>query len=286
MSLEHALATFSDSRLKHSAKRLVRQAKRIGVFSKIISLDESTLDLEFRAKHSGILRPDVRGFGFWIWKPQVIIQALRTVKNGQIVLYLDVGCHLNHRGLPRLHEYFEIVSESKSGILAFDLTHEGVIDQKVVEWTKSDTLDFFKVLSDEKIKQSAQIVAGIILIEKRESTVNFFENWLDIMETNLNLIDDSPSVTPNDQSFIENRHDQSIFSILAKLEDITILSHEENFPSRKTIFAKGPAWRDLKFMPIQARRDTSRLRDRFHWRIIGIIKLLIGQRAITRDKYL
>lgn len=133
MSLKPALVTFADSRLKHSAKRLIRQAKRMGVFSQLISLDESGLDVEFRDNHSSILRPHVRGFGFWIWKPQVIIQALRSLKNGQILLYLDVGCHLNHRGIPRLLEYFEIVSKSKSGILAFNFTHEGVTVHKELE---------------------------------------------------------------------------------------------------------------------------------------------------------
>lgn len=282
MSLDPTLVTFSDLRLKRSAKRLIRQAKKIGVFSQIISLDENSLDMEFTAKHSDILRPDVRGFGFWMWKPQVIIQALRSVKNGQIVLYLDVGCHLNHRGAPRLHEYFEIVSKSKSGILAFDLTHEGVVAHKVVEWTKSDTLDFFGALTNEKIKQSAQIEATIILVEKRESTVKFFENWLDLMEKHRNFIDDSPSVIPNDPNFIENRHDQSLFSLLAKLEDIAILSHAENFPSRQTFFSKMPAWRDLKFMPIQARRDKSRFRDRVHARVVGVFRVLIHHRIIPR----
>jgi hypothetical protein len=218
----------------------------------------------------------VRGFGFWIWKPQVIIQALRSVKNGQIVLYLDVGCHLNRLGVPRLREYFEIVSSSNSGILAFDCTLEGTVDQKEVMWTKSDTLDFFEALSNEKIKQSAQIAATIILVEKRESTVKFFENWLNLMGTHRNLIDDSPSLIQNDPSFVENRHDQSMFSILGKFEDIAILSYEENLPH----------WRDAKFMPIQARRDKARLREKFlfFWRNVRVIKLLISLRTIPRIK--
>ena len=274
MSLEPALVTFADLRLKHSAKRLKRQAKRMGLFSQIISLDERDLDLEFRAKHSDILRPDVRGFGYWIWKPQVIVQALRTMKKGQILLYLDVGCHLNHRGVPRLREYFEIVSSSSSGILAFDCTLDGNIEQKEVMMTKSDTLDFFQVLSNEKIKQSAQIAATIILVEKRESTVKFFENWLNLMGTHHHLIDDSPSVIQNDPSFVENRHDQSVFSILGKLEDIAILSYAENLPY----------WRDAKYMPIQARRDTLRLREKFFvfWRNVRVIKLLINLMTISK----
>jgi hypothetical protein len=284
MSLEPVLVTFSDLRLKHSAKRLIRQAKRIGVFSQLISLDESGLDKKFRDKHIDILRPGVRGFGFWIWKPQIIIQALRSMKDGQILLYLDVGCHLNHRGVTRLHEYFEIVSKSKSGILAFDFSYEGVIDHKELEWTKSDTLDFFGALSNEEIKQSAQIQATIILVEKRESTIKFVENWLNLMETHRNFIDDTPSVIPNDPNFIENRHDQSVFSILAKLEEITILSHAENFPRRKTIFAEAPAWRDLKFMPIQARRDKSRFRDRILERIAIVIKVLMNVKIIQKLK--
>lgn len=104
------------------------------------------------------------------------------------------------------------------------------------------------------------------------------------METHRNFIDDSPSVIPNDPNFIENRHDQSIFSLLAKLEGISLLSHEENFPYQKIVSTERSDWSVLNYMPIQARRDKSRLRDRIYERSVSVIIKLINLRISRRFK--
>jgi len=45
------------------------------------------------------------------------------------------------------------------------------------------------------------------------------------MVHHLELVDDSPSVLPNADGFIENRHDQSVFSLLCKMTEGVILGH-------------------------------------------------------------
>jgi hypothetical protein len=51
--------------------------------------------------------------------------------------------------------------------------------------------------------------------------------WLDVFETRFDLIDDSPSKIKNFSEFVENRHDQSVFSILCKINGIVSLSAYE-----------------------------------------------------------
>jgi len=46
----------------------------------------------------------------------------------------------------------------------------------------------------------------------------------------INLIDDSPSIIKNSNNFIEHRHDQSIFSLLCKINKVTTLSAYETEP--------------------------------------------------------
>ena len=46
-------------------------------------------------------------------------------------------------------------------------------------------------------------------------TTEFLTDWYSIA-CNYHFVDDSPSIHPNDPSFREHRHDQSIFSLLIK----------------------------------------------------------------------
>ena len=189
-----------------------------------------------------------------------------------ILVYLDVGCHLNKAGTQRLFEYFSMVSQSEMGILAFNLVHRGHVIHREEQWTKGDTLKFFGFTSNLEIMKSAQIEGGVIIIQKRDSSVSFIQNWLRIMEDNPSLVDDSVSSFPNHIDFVENRHDQSIFSLLGKSERIDILPVDENYPVRQTRFTRKLAWRDLKKMPIHAKRDKDRFLTKMSRDSSNIIK--------------
>lgn len=71
-------------------------------------------------------------------------------------------------------------------------------------------------------------------------------DWLHIFYNHLNLVDNSPSVSPNLEGFVENRYDQSIFSILCKLRGITPLDCSETYAED---------WNQLAAFPFQDRRD-------------------------------
>ena len=55
--------------------------------------------------------------------------------------------------------------------------------------------------------------AGFLYIRNIEIT----EKWLELCK-NKHLIDDSPSISSNLEGFYENRHDQSLLSLLAKIK--------------------------------------------------------------------
>lgn len=65
------------------------------------------------------LKPEVRGFGYWMWKPEVILRSLERIADGEVLLYLEAGCHLNPAGGARFSQYVEFVAASSSGLLAF-----------------------------------------------------------------------------------------------------------------------------------------------------------------------
>ena len=114
------LCAFADKRLRLSAKRFTKQAKEMGVYSDIFVYNESHLDRKFMNifydkiyTGGGISR----GFGYWVWKPYIILKTLENLKDGEILQYTDIGCHLNPKGVKRLYEYVSLANKSDTGIL-------------------------------------------------------------------------------------------------------------------------------------------------------------------------
>jgi hypothetical protein len=176
------------------------------------------------------------------------------MEEGDVLQYTDSGCHLNPRGKKRLLEYFEIVSKSKSGILAFRSKSEEEIDSgdlnpKILEYqyNKGDLLEYFKCLNDKSITHTPQFQGGIIFIRKEKSTVEFVKKWISVFEQNFNLLNDSPSIIPNISGFIEHRHDQSIYSLLCKEKHVDYLFTNEYFTVNK--------WENLDEKPIWVKWD-------------------------------
>jgi hypothetical protein len=196
------------------------------------------------------------------------------METNDILLYVDGRSHFKANNISFLDDFIE----SKK----FDIAVSRLTSHKELLYTTSEVLNYFK--ATDVIKNSPQFAATIVALIKNENTSNLIKTWSRVLDEHRELFRDDHNEEKNSEGFIENRHDQSVFSILAKLEEITILSHAENFPRRKTIFAEAPAWRDLKFMPIQARRDKSRFRDRILERIAIVIKVLMNVKIIQKLK--
>ena len=263
--------TFGDSRLSDSHQRIRCQADDLGVFGNRIRIfSEKDLDAEFRKKMKEHLIPGSRGFGYWCWKPQVISQVMREMQDGDILLYADIGCHLRKQGLPRLKEYFELTD--RHGVVAFQSRSLGEDARNNLSlhflperrWTKMDLLKYFGVDSNKKILDSGQIGSGIILLKKNRTSLHIVEKWAEVFERYFNLCDDSLSTFPNFPDFVENRHDQSVFSLLCKINDIYTLSSaeyviiEEYMPIGANRDFWPTRWVDIYDRPVWAKRDLGK----------------------------
>ena len=233
--------SFVDSRYEKVARRLRAQAARFSNIDHCITFSEKDLEQDFVGTFEDVLKPSVRGFGFYAWKPQVIAQAMRKAVDGDIVLYVDGGSHLNYRGARRLDSYIQLVSESQLGVLAFQT------QWSEKDWSKGDVIDFFQVRSSPQILLSGQIAATFIVFKVSEASKSFVESWIETFSENFALIDDSPSVSPNLEGFRQHRHDQSIFSLMAKTRGAVLLDEVEQQHSRFS--------RAGRKMPVHNRRD-------------------------------
>lgn len=263
--------TFGDPRLTQARKRIRRQAEKMGVFdSRIRILSETDLDADFRERMGSHLIPGSRGFGYWCWKPQVVLQTLREMKNGDVLLYADIGCHLNPRGLKRLEEYRQLAI--KHGLVAFqsrarcpasetDRSLHFLYDR---HRTKMDLLKYFAVDGNLDLLDSGIVGAGAFLVKKCNKGEVIITQWRQCYYDNFALADDSPSVSSNFPGFVANSHDQSIFSILCKKYGACLLSCGEYVRIRAYMPENGDKsawpdyWRELKDYPVLAKRDLGK----------------------------
>ena len=211
------LLSFADTRFSRTARRFRTQASRMRLFENIQIESEKRLDPAFLNHFQHVMSPQNRGFGFFCWKPQIILDKLQNSIDGDILIYLDVGSHLFARHSQTLEKYIRLCAASDSGILAFQT------EFKEKFWTKGDLFDRLKARNLTEISDSGQVQAGFIIIRNSAKTRKFVSRWLELFWENINLLDDSISKTPNFPGFLQSRHDQSAFSLLAKMSGATLL---------------------------------------------------------------
>ena len=271
------LVSFADSRMFKSLIRLSKQAHTFRFFDKIFLLNEYNLSKSFKKKFKNNLILGSKGYGYWCWKPEIIMNIMDEINNGDCLLYLDAGCHLNIHGKKRLLEYFDLIKKQNKGIIAFQavepikknskLKYDGrkLRNLKNYKWIKGDTLDYFNVRDNNTITNAQEIAGGVFLIKKCEQSIKIIKEWLKIIHTRFDLISDIPSVSPNLSGFIENRHDQSIWTLLCLKHQIKIISAYELWYPKKNSKKLRPDWNALRKFPIHVKRDKN----------LGIVNYLI-----------
>ncbi len=201
-------ATFAsdDEKYQNALERLVKQAHEFEIFTIVRGYTIHDLDDTFWKRHRHFIMRNQKGFGYWIWKPFLILKTLTEMKDDDVLLYTDVGCELHVDFKSDLDRYYDIVE--KVPMLC-------TISQGLeVEYSKKKVLQFLNVDHDEKILYSKQYQAGVIMMRKTPIVVKFVEEWYRTA-CHYSLIDDNTEVDETHQ-FKAHRHDQSIFSILYK----------------------------------------------------------------------
>lgn len=294
--MKRVFLTFADSRLRRSLERLRSEANALGAFDEIYVLNEVHLDPNFRKRYGEKLQSCVRGYGYWCWKPQVIGQVLSQLEDGDLLLYVDAGCHLNAHGIKRLDEYFRIAEKSENGLLAFQtvppvfpLQHDGRPLPDLTEklWTKSDVFEYFGVRNNPDVTDTQQFGSGIIFFRKCKKSESLVRDWINAVDYSFSMLDDSPSLLENAIGFIEHRHDQSLFSILCKINQVDRLSSYEYWYPKKN--SMKPDWDALKMMPIHAKRlrdygAVKNLQKFLENKIHGLSKRFSAYSALAKNK--
>ena len=124
-------------------------------------------------------------------------------------------------GKKRLKEYIELIKKNKNKIISFQLNHKENI------WTTKEIFNVFGIKENNPIKTSGQYMATILIMQKCDAIINLFKKCIYLLKKNPLLITDY--YNKNQRYFFkDNRHDQSILSIIRKLHGSIVIKDETN----------------------------------------------------------
>jgi hypothetical protein len=197
-----------------AVNRICNQAREFNLFDKINGYTDKDLinEIDFYNKHKKFIIKNKRGYGYWIWKSYLINKHLKFMNDNDILIYLDCGCELNINGRKKLLDFINLV-KTKYILCGKTISND-------VTYSKMDLIKFMGMENDIKKLRLNHMECGTLMICKNQLTSRLFEEFYELCSNNYHLIDDSPSVEKNFDEFIEHRHDQSIFNLLLKKNNI------------------------------------------------------------------
>jgi len=193
-----------------AVKRLTTQVENLQLFNHIIGYTDANLrkDSKFWPQHQEFITANKRGYGYWLWKPYLILKTLSKMEEGDVLLYADCGCEISTSKKTEINGLLQDVNE--------DLLYASYADTEIV-WSKIDLISYFRQryqISNVDLN-SRQFQASTIMCKKCPLVMKIVNKWYKLA-CNYHFLDDSSSLLTNNPSFREHRHDQSIFSLLCK----------------------------------------------------------------------
>lgn len=200
-----------------------RKALKVGKVNSITLYNSSHLPENFKSKNKEVLNQS-KGGGYWLWKPYIILDKLRSIGEGEYVFYCDTGAY----PISDLSVLINELDSVNQDIMGFQLP---LIEK---QWTKPS---LFKELDCDELKDTPQILASYILVRKTNFAIKFFEKFLDVACDKNNMLDIKLGAFVGD--CIEHRHDQSIFSLLYKKYNLLPFKDPSQFGNDPSLFFKG-----------------------------------------------
>ena len=240
-----------------AAIRVKESLEKSGTVDKVVAV--LTADLKeicpTTAKiYSPYLNQNVHGFGFWCWKAEIVIEAL-SGRWGDFdgVIWIDAGCEvsINPISLLRFNSYKHCAR--RNGLACFSL------NTAEIEFTKRDLFELFPSIDP---KNAGEQIQATWMFFHRKRGHKIAQEWFDLVCSGVNFLDFSPSALPEYPEFIQNRNDQSAFSMVCKANKVKVMKHKPTAGTGSYISVLrgfvNPIWTSRN-------RKSDSIKSRFHY---------------------
>lgn len=239
--MEKVFITYGDPNFNAAKKKIIGEAKATNEFDFMYSYGRE--DLSRQLLSSDIIKIK-RGGGLWSWKPDIIYSTMLKHKKGDAIVYCDAGCSLYPSP-----EWSKIWDNLEN----YDIIAQRIY-QRTDRWTRKEIIDYFRENALFWLSL-CQFQATVIIIVISDFTLKFVNEWRNLMIDHPEFAMDVPNEKRHEQmsGFVENRHDQAIYSAL-------IYKYLNNEESKNKIYTQWEHIEDYDIFRKQAIRAT-RLRD-------------------------
>jgi len=224
--------TYANSKYERAKKRIVKEAQNSNWFIRARGFGPGDLSKTFRDKYSNILSRN-RGGGYWIWKYAIIEETLKTMNTGDYLVYADAGCSINQHGKERFDEYIDMLEASDMDIISFNMP-----GHQEHTWTTEHIFKYFNISANDRIRTSGQHVGGVLILQKGPH----LREWLNLinkaLEEDALMFTDEYNPHTRHTGFKDNRHDQSVSSVIRKIVGSIVIPDDTYPPNQKEF----PIW--------------------------------------------
>lgn len=250
--------TFANTNFMNS-NRIANQAIEFNIFNKIFQYTEKDIP-EFIDKHKQFINTHPEGYGYYIWKPKVILDILNKLDDDDILIYCDSGVYLNKNGINRLNEYLDKLNDND--VITFSCND----NYKAKQYVKMDAIMDYYPKFNEECSDTNSVYAGILIIKKCTKTINLITDWLNLCE-NYNFLNTSRSIHHNEAHyFAGNDKDNGLFNLClskhkisyAIYPDETNVYNDGNQIHHTNVDVNNINWSSLDDKPFQYRRITKK----------------------------
>ena len=198
--------SYSNELYKRQLELNKKSAIEVGKVDEFYSYGPDDVDPVFREKNKDILSRK-RGNGYWLWKPYIIYKTIvEKLKYGDYLIYSD-ACVLYMNSSRLLVNFLE---QHKAKMWTYKLTYKEKL------YTKRDAF----ILMDADTPyytDTYQYMATLMIYKKYKYTVKFIKEWLHYSQDKRIITDDQNTMgKKNYPEFRDNRHDQTVLSLLIK----------------------------------------------------------------------
>lgn len=198
--------SYANYKYKKHIEMNQKSALEVGKVDKYYYYSEEDIDQNFKDKNIHILFEE-RGNGYWLWKPYFILKTLKEKLNeGDFLIYSDAGVLYTNK----LYKVINNLLRNKIDIWLYEL------DYKEKIYSKRDAFILMQA-DNSNFTETFQYMATLQIYRKSNLSEKFVKDLLFYCQDK-RINSDEPNTMgfPNYEGFIENRHDQTIASILYK----------------------------------------------------------------------
>ncbi|MBD5470163.1 MAG: hypothetical protein HDR19_03355 [Lachnospiraceae bacterium] len=200
-----------------SAVFQLETAKSKGKVDRVICYNiDKDIDDEFKEKNKALLASGQgRRKGYYVWKSYFVDRAVKSIAYGDYLIYMDAAGFYYKRSVHEIIRYME-----KNNIEMIVSRRYKYLEK---HWTKRDVFVYMDCDSEQYWNQY-QCMSGFFVAKKTKKLEMIVNEWLKYSQ-DARIISDAPNTCGKDNygGFVENRHDQSIFSLLMTKYDIMTL---------------------------------------------------------------